>query len=218
MPYARERTTGRPSVLPVRRHPWRVRRRPWRVRRRQCRVPLVLVAVTAVLLVGCGSSSGTPATSSSTTPRNVAPTTSTTSGAPTSTTAGGTPALYEVRTGTVSGLGTVLVDGQGFTVYLFVPDKQSGTSTCYGDCAQGWPPLLLPTGVTVPVAGPGVQSSLLGITHRTDGTTQVTYNKWPLYLWVNDSQPGQATGQGINNLGGLWYVLSPNGRAITTHP
>jgi predicted lipoprotein with Yx(FWY)xxD motif len=117
----------------------------------------------------------------------------------------------------VKGLGTVLVDGQGLTLYLFVPDKQSGTSTCYNACAQGWPPLLLPAGVSAPVAGSGVNSSLLGVTHRTDGTNQVTYNKWPLYLWVSDSEPGQATGQALNNLGGFWYVLSPSGNAITKH-
>jgi len=126
--------------------------------------------------------------------------------------------VYEVRTGTVKGLGTVLVDGQGMTLYLLVPDKQSGTSTCYGKCAQGWPPLILPVGVATPVAGPDAQSSLLGTTRRTDGTTEVTYNKWPLYLWVGDSEPGQATGQGLNNLGGLWYVLSPDGREIATRP
>ena len=125
------------------------------------------------------------------------------------------PPFYEVKTGRVKGLGTVLVDGQGLTLYLFVPDKQSGRSTCYKRCAQGWPPLLLPTGVTTPVAGRGVKASLLRTTRRRDGTTQITYNRWPLYLWVGDSGPGQATGQGINNLGGLWYVVSPDGKAIT---
>jgi len=118
----------------------------------------------------------------------------------------------------VKGLGTVLVDGQGMTLYLFVPDKQSGVSTCYGSCAQGWPPLVLPTGVTAPVAGGGARSSLLGTSHRSDGTVQVTYNKWPLYTWVGDSVPGQATGQGIDNLGGLWYVLSPSGSTVTAKP
>jgi predicted lipoprotein with Yx(FWY)xxD motif len=83
-------------------------------------------------------------------------------------------------------------------------------------CAEAWPPLRLPTGVTKPVAGRGVKASLLGTTHRTDGTLQVTYNRWPLYLWVGDSEPGQATGQALNNLGGLWYVLSPKGNFITT--
>jgi len=116
--------------------------------------------------------------------------------------------------GTVKGLGKVLVDGQGFTLYLFVADKESGKSSCYGPCASGWPPLLLPVGVTTPLAGPGVSTKILSTTKRTDGTTQLTYNQWPLYLWVNDSAPGQATGQGLNNLGGLWYVVSPNGHAI----
>ncbi|HTT85951.1 MAG TPA: hypothetical protein VMF60_01165 [Acidimicrobiales bacterium] len=118
--------------------------------------------------------------------------------------------------GQVKGLGSVLVDGQGFTLYLFIPDRESGTSTCYGACAQGWPPLLLPTRVTAPVAGPGVNASLLGTTHRKDGTTEVTYDKWPLYTYVTDSQPGQTTGQGVDNLGGLWYVVSPQGQAITS--
>jgi predicted lipoprotein with Yx(FWY)xxD motif len=118
----------------------------------------------------------------------------------------------------VKGLGKVLVDGQGLTLYLFVPDKQSGVSTCYNECAQGWPPLLLPIGVTAPVAGPGIKASLLGTTHRTDGTVELTYNKWPLYTWQGDSTPGQAAGQALNNLGGLWYVLSPAGATITKKP
>jgi len=115
-------------------------------------------------------------------------------------------------------LGTILVDGQGRTLYLFEPDKQTGQSTCYGNCATGWPPLLLPAGVSKPVAGAEVNASLLGITHRTGGATQVTYNKWPLYLWIGDSAAGQATGQALDNDGGLWYVLSASGVAITTTP
>ena len=191
-------------------------------RRRPARVGVVvLVGALTVLLAACGSSSSAPTTTSTTSTTAGAPsTTSTTSPAPASSTsstaASGSPPVYQVHTGTVPGLGTVLVNGQGLTLYLFVPDRQSGNSTCYTACAQAWPPLLLPTGVTTPVAGAGAQSSLLGTTHRTDGTVQVTYNKWPLYLWVSDSEPGQATGQGINSLGGLWYVLSPRGTAITT--
>ncbi len=128
----------------------------------------------------------------------------------------GTPPYYEVKTGTVSGLGTVLVDGQGLTLYMFVPDHQRGRSTCYRACASAWPPLRLPTGVAVPVAGEQAEPSLLGTTAREDGGLQVTYNGWPLYLWVGDTQPGQATGQGIDSLGGYWYVLSPKGQVIKT--
>ena len=123
--------------------------------------------------------------------------------------------MYEVLVGDVQGLGKVLVDGQGFTLYLFVPDHQ-GQSTCYGTCADGWPPLLLPAGATAPLAGKGIDASLLGTTKRTDGSVQITYNNWPLYTWQGDSTPGEATGQGINSLGGLWYVLSPSGAEITT--
>jgi predicted lipoprotein with Yx(FWY)xxD motif len=162
-----------------------------------------------VCIAGCSSSPSTATTTSTT----AAPSTSTTSASSTPTT---TPPSYELRTGTVNGLGTVLVNGKGLTLYMFVPDKQSGTSTCYGRCAEAWPPLVLPTGTTTPLAGPGIESSLLGTTHRTDGTVEVTYNKWPLYLWVGDSEPGQATGQAINNNGGLWYVLTPSGHLITT--
>jgi predicted lipoprotein with Yx(FWY)xxD motif len=178
---------------------------------------LAALAVVATVLAACGSSSSTSASSTTSTTSKPS-TTSTTAAAAASTTApGGVTPDYQVQIGTVSGLGKVLVNGRGLTLYLFVPDKQSDSSTCYNACAQGWPPLLLPTGVTTPVAGAGVQSSLLGTTHRTDGTTQVTYNKWPLYLWQGDSEPGQATGQGLNNLGGLWYVLSPGGSEITAH-
>jgi len=168
-----------------------------------------LVAAISAIATGCGSSAGTTSSTTTSAPA------STTTGAA-ATTSGAPSPYYEVRTGTVKGLGTVLVNGQGLTLYLFVPDKQSGASTCYGACAQAWPPLQLPTGVTAPVAGPGVQSALLGTTTRTDGTVEVTYNKWPLYLYVTDSEPGQATGQAVNNLGGLWYVMSPDGKAITT--
>jgi predicted lipoprotein with Yx(FWY)xxD motif len=162
-------------------------------------------ATLALSLTGCGSSpSGGPATS-----QHVSTSTSTTF----------EPAgpVYQVRTGTVGGLGKVLIDGQNMTLYLFVPDNRSGKSTCYGTCAQAWPPLLLPAGTKEPIEGAGIDSSLLGTTRRNNGTTQITYDKWPLYLWVGDTQPGEATGQGINNQGGLWYVLAPDGAEITAH-
>lgn len=194
-------------------------------RRRAVQRGTLVAAVFAlpIIVAACGSSSGTasPTTSAAVPASTAAPTsTAGSSGSQRSTTTapGGIIPIYEVKTGTVPGLGKVLTDGQGFTLYIFEPDKQSGRSTCYGNCASAWPPLLLPAGVTAPLAGTGVTSTLLGTTARTDGTTQVTYNRWPLYLWVNDSSPGQATGQGINNLGGLWYVLAPDGRPILTHP
>jgi predicted lipoprotein with Yx(FWY)xxD motif len=121
--------------------------------------------------------------------------------------------VYEIGTTSLSGLGDALVDGQGFTLYLYEPDAQSGHSRCSGPCAVEWSPLTVPNG-TLPISGPGARSSLLSTTHRSDGTTQVTYNGWPLYTWAEDMAPGQATGEGLDNLGGLWFVLNSSGNAI----
>ena len=123
-------------------------------------------------------------------------------------------AAVTISAKSVPGVGTVLVNGQSLTLYMFVPDHQRGRSTCYGACASSWPPLRLPTGVTIPVAAGKAEASLLGTTTRKDGGLEVTYNGWPLYLWVGDGAPGQATGQGINGSGGYWYVLSPKGGVI----
>ncbi len=123
---------------------------------------------------------------------------------------------YEVKVASVGGLGPVLVDGQGITLYLYATDHRGTPSRCYGICAVQWPPLTLPTGVAAPVAGPGIEPGLLGTAPRTDGTTQITYHGWPLYLWPPDRRPGQATGQGLTNAGGRWYVVDTAGNPVTT--
>jgi predicted lipoprotein with Yx(FWY)xxD motif len=109
-----------------------------------------------------------------------------------------------------SSLGRILVDSKGITLYDFVKDKGT-TSVCYGACAALWPPLLT-TGK--PVAGPGVRASLLGTTKRKDGKLEITYGGHPLYYFVTDRKPGQTTGQGVNQFGGPWWVLSAAGNEI----
>jgi len=107
-------------------------------------------------------------------------------------------------------LGSILVDGKGITLYDFVLDK--GTkSACYGSCASYWPPLLT-TGK--PIAVRGARAALLGTTKRKDGKLEVTYAGRPLYYWIGDKKPGQTTGQGINQFGAPWWVLSPAGTEI----
>ena len=101
-----------------------------------------------------------------------------------------------ISTATVSGVGKVLVDGNGMTLYT-LGTESSGTIKCTGSCAQSWPPVLLTGGATAATAGSGVDASKLGTIDRPDGGTQVTYNGMPLYLWVGDTAPGQATGQGV---------------------
>ena len=109
-----------------------------------------------------------------------------------------------------TGVGRILVDSKSISLYDFPPDKGT-TSVCYGACAALWPPVLTHG---KPVAGPGVRASLLGTTKRKDGKLEVTYNGHPLYYWVGDHKPGQTTGQGLNQFGGPWWVLSPSGKEI----
>lgn len=108
---------------------------------------------------------------------------------------------------TDSPLGSILVDADGMTLYMYDPDSQ-GESTCYDDCAGLWPPLVVDGD---PVAGEGVEESMLGTVERDDGSTQVTYNDWPLYTWVEDSAAGDTTGQGVD---GVWWVIGPDGEPI----
>ncbi len=114
----------------------------------------------------------------------------------------------EVLTRHVTGLGTILVDGSGHTLYAYMPDRR-GPSKCTGRCASEWPPLLLPRGSRRPVGGRGVRSSLLGTTRRRNGRLQVTYDRWPLYLYERDASPGEITGQGETM--GLWFVVDADG-------
>ncbi len=105
-------------------------------------------------------------------------------------------------------LGKIIVDSKGFTLYDFHKDK--GTkSACYGGCAKVWPPLLTSG---APKAQGGAETSKLGTTKRTDGTTQVTYAGHPLYTYVADKKPGDTTGNDFTSFGAQWYALEPSGK------
>jgi predicted lipoprotein with Yx(FWY)xxD motif len=103
-------------------------------------------------------------------------------------------------------LGTILVDGDGMTLYLFDNDTD-GESVCYGDCAVTWPPLLGEATVSGDADG-----SLLDATEREDGAMQVTYAGMPLYYFAGDEEPGDVLGQAV---GGVWWVVGPDGERIT---
>jgi len=102
-------------------------------------------------------------------------------------------------------LGTALVDPEGLTLYVFIADTD-GESTCYGECAQLWPPV---TGDT-PI-GSDLDASMFGTTTRTDGSEQLTVNGQPLYRYTPDLTPGDITGQGFN---GVWFVVGIDGNMI----
>jgi len=118
------------------------------------------------------------------------------------------PATVKARD---SKLGKIMVDGRARTLYLFEKDK-NGKSSCSGDCAKNWPPLLTKG---KPKAGTGARASKLGTTKRSDGTTQVTYGGHPLYTFVADkSKPGSTKGQELDAFGAEWYVVGTNGKKV----
>lgn len=109
-----------------------------------------------------------------------------------------------------SGLGRILVDGRGRTLYLFEKDSH-GRSACAGSCAGYWPPLITSG---KPLATAGAKASLLGTTRRADGRLQVTYNHHPLYTFVRDIRKGQTNGEAVNVFGAEWYALSAAGTKV----
>lgn len=166
---------------------------------------LIVIAALALIgvlaLAGCGSSNSSSGSSSS-------------SGGPygsgeesTSKPASSSSEGTAITVGTASGVGKVLVDTKGLTLYYFQKD-QGGKSACYGACEKGWPPL---TTEGAPQAGEGAMASKLGTTERKDGTTQVTYAGWPLYTFVEDKKPGEDNGTDSKAFGASWYPLHPNG-------
>ena len=158
-------------------------------------VALVGLAAVGVLAAGCGGNgSGSGGYGSS----GTAPASS------------GASSVATVSA-TSTNLGTVLVDGSGRTLYLFEKD-QPNQSACAGACVAAWP---VDQSNGTPKAGSGVTASLLGMIKRGDGTTQVTYNKHPLYYYAGDSQPGQHNGQGLNAFGAAWFAVAPSGGAVS---
>ncbi|MDQ0584833.1 SCO0930 family lipoprotein [Streptomyces rishiriensis] len=104
------------------------------------------------------------------------------------------------------GLGKILTDGAGKTLYRFDADTaEPPKSNCDGDCATAWPPV----SADDISAGDGIDKSLLGEVTRTDGTKQLTVAGWPAYYYAKDAKAGDTTGQGVGN---KWFALTPEGK------
>lgn len=157
------------------------------------RLAVTTLALVAATIAGCSTSSGTTGQAANNPPA----------------TGAGGAAVVMAHSGP---LGQYLTDASGKTLYLFAADTGT-TSTCTGTCAVFWPPF---TTTGTPTVGSGAQASLLTTSKRADGSMQVDYNGHPLYYYKADNAAGDATGQGLNLSGGLWWVVSPAGDAITT--
>lgn len=129
--------------------------------------------------------------------------TATATDAPATTTTPAEPADVELAT---TDLGEIVVDAEGWVLYLFTRDP-AGSSVCEGQCAQLWPPAAV---TDDPTAGDGVDAPLTTIT-RTDGSRQLALDGHPLYRYTPDGGPGKTTGQGV---GGVWWVVRGDGTAI----
>ncbi|MER5176959.1 hypothetical protein ABT009_01020 [Streptomyces sp. NPDC002896] len=106
-----------------------------------------------------------------------------------------------------SGVGDILVDGQGRTLYAFTKDKD-GASNCDAKCIAVWPAL---TSTSKAAAGKGAKASLIKEAKKSGGAVQVTYGDWPLYYYVGDAAPGDVNGQGLD---GEWFVVGVDGKLI----
>lgn len=152
--------------------------------------------VAAVILAGCGGGSNTPTTSTSSPGSSANPATT-----------------FSIAS--VSGVGSVVVDGKGRTVYILTSGGHTNVPcTDASGCTKLWPDLPLPGRVSAAEAGTGIKGSLLGTKKLSDGETYPTYNGWLMYEYAGDSGPGQAKGEGIKSFGGTWYVLNPSGKPV----
>jgi predicted lipoprotein with Yx(FWY)xxD motif len=109
-----------------------------------------------------------------------------------------------------SALGPILVDENGFTLYVLDTDTAT-SSSCAAACATTWPPLEV---TSAPVAGAGVDPALLS-TLASSASKQVTYAGHPLYRFSGDDAPGQTNGFGV---GGVWWAIAPDGTKIAPPP
>ncbi|KAK1177404.1 hypothetical protein B7755_004065 [Streptomyces sp. NBS 14/10] len=106
-----------------------------------------------------------------------------------------------------SGLGSILVDGEGRTLYAFTKDKD-GASNCDAKCIAVWPAL---TSTAKASAGRGTKASMIHEVRKSGGAVHVGYGDWPLYYYVGDAAPGDVNGQGLD---GEWFVVGADGKLI----
>lgn len=180
-----------------------------------------MAALAALALAGCGEGDGDEATTApaaDTAADTQEPETGTGEGG--STEARGSGTGNGERNGSEGAKGTevvlgdsefgeMLYDAKDQAIYVFERDTTQ-KSVCYDECAAAWPPVVTSG---EPVAGPGLDASLVGTTERRDGTTQVTYGGRPLYYYVHEA-PGEVRCHNVDLNGGLWWVVGADGEPL----
>lgn len=159
-----------------------------------------LVVGAAFVASACSSAAATPVITAA--PAAATPTTAAPAGAASVT-------LASTADATV---GAYLTGLNGMTLYILTKDMPD-TSSCTATCATNWPPLTAASGAAV--TGPTGATAAFALIARADGTTQVTYNHWPLYYFAGDSAAGDTKGQGKN---GTWFVAPLSGSLASAAP
>ena len=174
--------------------------------RGQAATLLAALIIGAGVLAGCGGGSSSTLSSSTSSTKS----TTTTSSVPTppKPPPNAEEGTVFVSLGSAAGLGQVLVDSEGHTLYSFSGDSAQAAS-CEKACANAWPPLLVEQGEPQP--SNGASAARLGTITRADGSRQVTYAGHPLYSFGGDQQPGEANGNGSAAFGGTWSALKGSG-------
>jgi predicted lipoprotein with Yx(FWY)xxD motif len=165
---------------------------------------LVAVAASAVAISGCGSSANAAAS------HPAATTAKAKSAAPAA--SAGTHGAAALKTAEVSVSGVkeqIVVTGAGRPVYLLTGDSVAHPTCTSKSCLNVWPAVTATAATSV-----GLHARVTVWHHG--GLSQLTLNGHPLYEFIGDSGTARATGQGIHSFGGVWYVLSPSGQAITS--
>ncbi|HLI56501.1 MAG TPA: hypothetical protein VKY26_05635 [Actinomycetota bacterium] len=152
-----------------------------------------LAAAAALTLAACGKSTPT-STGSSSSPN----------------------ADVTVKTASVPGVGTVLVNGNGRTLYILTSEA-GGKITCTdaSGCTRVWPDTELPAGMSAGIAGGGIEASLFSTVKDASGSLYLTYAGFPLYTYSGDNGSGTANGQNITSFGGTWETMNPDGTPVT---
>lgn len=149
------------------------------------------VAAVAITLTACSGSEGNGAYGSASggaAPKTITP-----------------PPGIILSANSTADLGTVVIDGLGFTLYRYEGDSADPSkATCEGACTEQWEPMLS----SEPVVLEGVQEGEVGSVQRPDGKPQVTIGGWPIYRYKGDPQPGAVEGHGE---GGKWFAITPDG-------
>ena len=172
-------------------------------------VRIVIVGVALCVLAACAGESSTPPAADTSTGVSTTPSEATETSSAEATPSGsesGTQSSVGLDTAKVPGVGTVLVDQDGRTVYLFTNDTGS-KSTCTGSCASTWPALVSDG---QPSVNGGADDGKVGTTN----SGQVTYNGHPLYYYVEEDEPNEVLCQAVYEFAGWWYVVNKDGKAI----